>query len=155
MDRLSRFIKVYERLQYESVLTELKCGRKVSHWMWYVFPQLRGLARSRKAYVFGIADPDEARAYLNHPILGARLIACCEAVLAHTDKSATAIFGDVDAVKLRSSMTLFAIVSGENSAFGRVLRQFYQGNPDPMTVGLVTGRIIDATHLKYRAAFVS
>lgn len=155
MDRLSRFIKAHERLRYESVLAELKHGRKVSHWMWFVFPQLRGLAKSRKAYVFGIADMDEAQAYLRHPVLGGRLRACCEAILVHKDKTAADILGDIDAVKLRSSMTLFAMASGADSVFHRVLCQFYQGKPDPATVGLVAGRIINATNLKYRAAFVS
>ncbi len=134
---------------YETALQELKQGEKKSCWMWFIFPQLRGLARSRKSFVYGIRDLDEAKAYLAHPVLGPRLIECCEAVLEHSDRSAEEIFGELDAVKLCSSMTLFSLVCNEGSIFHNVLDRFFGGQRDRLTVGITDGSIIDITHRQY------
>lgn len=145
---LSRFIERQDAV-FDEALSELKAGKKVGHWMWYVLPQLRGLGRSRKSYVYGLKDADEARAYLSHALLGPRLIACFEALLSHKDKTAEEILGEVDAQKLFSSATLFSLISEEGSVFHKTLEQFYDGRQDPLTAGLVSGKIIDATFLKY------
>ena len=148
-DCLTRYIKRYPATTFLRVLSELEKGKKETCWMWYVFPQLRGLAKSRKAFVFGISGEEEARQYLNHPVLGERLRACCEALLRHTDKTAEDIFGEGDALKLFSSMTLFAELGEENSVFHRVLNRYFKGERDRVTLGLLSGKIIDATVLKY------
>lgn len=137
--------------KWARILAELTAGKKETHWMWYVFPQMRGLARSRKAFVFGIVDIEEARAYLAHPLLGSRLRVCSEKLLAHTNKTAVEIFGELDAMKLRSCMTLFAAASEECSVFHKVLQQFFGGKKDPLTEGLLSGRVVDVTPLKYQA----
>ena len=130
---LDRFLVAQEK-SYETVLLELKNGRKRSHWMWYIFPQLKALGYSETALYYGIADIEEAKSYLAHPILNARLVACCEAILLYKDKSALRILGDIDAMKLKSSMTLFALASEEeNTIFHQVLTQFYDGKMDTKT----------------------
>ena len=130
---LERFLKAQES-SYDIALQELNDGRKRSHWMWYIFPQLKALGYSETALYYGIADMEEAKSYLAHPILKARLVACCEAILLHKDKSALRILGDIDAMKLKSSMTLFALASGEeNSVFHQVLTHFYDGKMDAKT----------------------
>ena len=130
---LERFLKAQES-SYDIALQELNDGRKRSHWMWYIFPQLKALGYSETALYYGIADMEEAKSYLAHPILKARLVACCEAILLHKDKSALRILGDIDAMKLKSSMTLFALASDEeNSVFHQVLTQFYDGKMDAKT----------------------
>ena len=102
--------------------------------MWYIFPQLKALGYSETALYYGIADMEEAKSYLAHPILKARLVACCEAILLHKDKSALRILGDIDAMKLKSSMTLFALASDEeNSVFHQVLTQYYDEKMDAKT----------------------
>lgn len=151
---LERFLRPQEKM-YDTAYRELKGGKKRTHWMWYIFPQIRGLARSRKAFVFGIKDIDEAKVYIAHPLLGPRLAECCEAVLQHTGRPPEDIFGEVDAIKLRSSMTLFALVSGELSVFHKVLQCFFGGEMDQNTVGLISGKIIDATCVKYAQAFIN
>ena len=118
---------------YEVALNEIKNGRKRSHWMWYIFPQLRCLGRSSRAHYYGIADRDEAQRYLEHPILGARIREITEALLEHKDKSAVEIFGDIDARKLRSSMTMFDFLS-PNDIFCEVLRSFYNGERCELTL---------------------
>ncbi len=122
---------------YATALAELKAGRKQSHWMWFIFPQLASLGRSGTAKFYGIADLAEARAYLADPVLGPRLIACAEAVLSHPGRSAEAILGPVDALKLRSSATLFALAQ-PGSAAARVMQEvldtFHGGEPCPLTV---------------------
>ena len=133
---LNRFIEAQERA-YLVALDEVKCGMKRSHWMWFIFPQLRGLGKSSMAYTYGIAGLDEARAYLAHPILSARLIEICEALLEQKTKKPKDIFGYVDAMKLRSSMTLFIIVSEDDSVFHKVLNQFYNGQMDERTIELI------------------
>lgn len=130
---LERFLKAQES-SYDIALQELNDGRKRSHWMWYIFPQLKALGYSETALYYGIADMEEAKSYLAHPILKARLVACCEAILLHKDKSPLRILGDIDAMKLKSSMTLFALASDEeNSVFHQVLMQFYDGKMDTKT----------------------
>lgn len=121
---------------FEPAFQELRAGKKYSHWMWYIFPQLRGLGRSRRSYIYGIADLEEAKAYLDHPVLGQRLIACCRVLLTHGDKTAEEILGVLDAIKLRASMTLFALVSPGNSVFHRVLDCFFGGNMHERTIRL-------------------
>jgi uncharacterized protein (DUF1810 family) len=114
-------------------LAEIRSGRKRTHWMWFIFPQIEGLGYSPTARHFAISDADEAKAYLAHPVLGARLDECMRAVLGTRDKTATEIFGDPDDMKLRSCATLFAAVSKPGSVFDQVLSQFYGGVPDERT----------------------
>lgn len=129
---LGRFLSAQER-SYEDALSELKSGRKRSHWMWYIFPQIDGLAFSSMSQRYAIKSIDEARAYLAHPLLGARLLACAEAVLAVNGRSITEILGYPDDLKLRSSATLFASASSPGSVFERILAKYYQGAPDERT----------------------
>ena len=133
---LERFVAAQAPV-YAQALTELKLGRKASHWMWFVFPQLAGLGRSPTARYYGIASADEARAYLAHPLLGPRLRESSEALLAHRGRSAESILGPVDALKLRSSMTLFEAAAEEPGPFARVLETFYDGERDPLTLDLL------------------
>lgn len=118
---------------YSVALSEIKAGRKASHWIWYIFPQLRGLGYSRMSQYYGIADRHEAEAYFRHPVLGARLREITEALLGHTDKSAYAILGGVDALKVQSCMTLFDCIS-PNDVFEKVLTQFYEGRRDKASI---------------------
>lgn len=131
---LERFLTA-QASTYDAALAELRAGRKRTHWMWFVFPQLRGLGRSETARFYGIVSLAEARAYLDHEVLGTRLVQCAEALLPHEGKSAREIMGSPDDVKLRSSMTLFAAVAGEGSVFSEVLDRFFDGQPDPLTLG--------------------
>jgi uncharacterized protein (DUF1810 family) len=117
---------------YSTALAELRSGRKRSHWMWFVFPQIAGLGASPMSHRYAIGSLEEARAYLAHPLLGARLVECAEIVAGHGARSAAEIFGDIDAIKLRSSMTLFARADPAQPAFRRVLEAFFDG-PDPAT----------------------
>ncbi len=122
---------------YARALDELRAGRKTSHWMWFVFPQLAGLGRSAMARAYAIASLAQAGDYLAHETLGPRLVECTEAALTHTDRSAEAIFGGIDAMKLRSSMTLFARADPDQPRFGAVLDRFYGGEADPHTEALL------------------
>lgn len=133
---LNRFVEAQEP-NYAEALSELRSGRKRSHWMWYVFPQLAGLGSSSMAARYAIRSEDEARAYLAHPVLGPRLIECAEAVLAINDKSAHDILGSPDDLKLRSCATLFARVSPTGSVFERVLDRYYSSAGDPRTLQLL------------------
>ncbi len=119
---------------YERALRELRDGHKTSHWMWFVFPQIAGLGRSGMAQRYAIADLDEAGAYLTHPVLGPRLITAAESVLTHRDRTAEDILGGVDAIKLRSSMTLFVHADESQSVFRTVLDRFFDGDEDPATL---------------------
>ena len=112
---------------HAQALAELRAGRKVTHWIWWEIPQLRVLGRSSRAHDYGLADLDEAERYLAHPVLGARLIALCDALLLHEGEAPEAILGGVDALKLRSSMTLFAAIAGAPDVFARVLEAFFDG----------------------------
>lgn len=119
---------------FERALRELRSGRKTGHWMWFIFPQITGLGRSATAVRYAITSAAEAQAYLRHEVLGPRLVTCAEALLQHEESSADAIFGGIDAIKLRSSMTLFAHADPAETAFTRVLEAFFDGSPDPATV---------------------
>jgi uncharacterized protein (DUF1810 family) len=130
---LHRFVVAQEQV-YDQVLDELRQGRKKSHWMWFIFPQVAGLGRSSTARKYAIKSADEARQYLGHPVLGPRLLQCAEAVLAVEGRTASQIFGFPDDLKLRSSMTLFAHVAGQDSVFVRVLDKYFDGAMDPATL---------------------
>lgn len=133
---LNRFIDA-QRVVYSDVLEELRSGRKRTHWMWFVFPQLAGLGRSETARFYAISGAAEAVAYLHDPLLGARLLECTRTVLEHSGKSVTAMFGSPDDMKLRSCMTLFASVAPEQVCFQQVLNRFFNGEPDEKTVALL------------------
>jgi uncharacterized protein (DUF1810 family) len=133
---LRRFVDAQEAV-YEDVVAELRAGRKRSHWMWFVFPQLRELGRSSTAVHYGIGSRDEAVAYLDHDTLGPRLRECARLVAAVDGGSIEQVMGHVDALKLRSSMTLFANATNDDRDFLDVLERHYGGEPDPMTVGLL------------------
>jgi uncharacterized protein (DUF1810 family) len=133
---LSRFVQAQQG-NYGQALSEITSGRKRSHWMWYVFPQLDGLAFSSTSKHYAIKSLEEARAYLEHPVLGPRLLACAEAVVRIDGRSATEIFGSPDDLKLRSCATLFAWVSPPGSVFHQLLTKYYQGGTDAQTLRLV------------------
>jgi uncharacterized protein (DUF1810 family) len=135
---LERFVEAQGSI-FPQALAELERGRKTSHWMWFVFPQLAGLGRSETARFYGIASAGEARQYLAHLVLGPRLVRCTQAVLLHRGRAAEAIFGSVDALKFRSSMTLFAEVAEEHGPFREALDAFYSGEPDAATLRLLGG----------------
>lgn len=136
INSLDRFVMAQEDM-YLVALGEVKNGFKRSHWMWYIFPQIRGLGMSPMAHKYGIDGIEEARAYLAHPVLSKRLIEICYALLELERNNPIAIFGEIDAMKLRSSMTLFAIVSGEDSVYYKVLERYYDGKMDERTLSLV------------------
>jgi uncharacterized protein (DUF1810 family) len=119
---------------YARALSELRAGRKVSHWMWFVFPQIAGLGHSPTARHFAIGSLDEARAYLAHPVLGPRLLQTSRALTQLSGRTAREVFGDVDAMKLRSSMTLFARAAGDEPLFQQVLDQYFDGSADDATL---------------------
>jgi uncharacterized protein (DUF1810 family) len=135
---LSRFVAAQER-DYATALAEVRAGRKRSHWMWYVFPQFAGLGFSDTSRRYAIQSRAEAEAYLRHPVLGPRLAEVCEAALAVEGRSAHEIFGSPDDLKLRSCVTLFAAVSPPGSVFERVLRKFFNSEPDGRTLRLLGG----------------
>lgn len=132
---LNRFVEAQDKV-YAQVVTELRQGRKVSHWMWYIFPQIKGLGYSSTAMYYAISSLDEATEYLNHPILGFRLIECCQVLLRLENKTAEEIFGGIDAMKLKSSMTLFSLVS-DNLVFNQVLGMYYNGEKDNATLRII------------------
>jgi uncharacterized protein (DUF1810 family) len=136
---LDRFLQAQER-DYDRALAEIRSGRKRTHWMWYIFPQFGGLGVSPLSQNYAIRSLAEAEAYITHPILGSRLIACAEAVLDIEGRSATEIFGTPDDLKLRSCATLFDMVSRPGSVFERLLAKYYDGVRDPLTLGAVRGR---------------
>ena len=132
-DHLQRFVEAQMDI-YPAALTELQAGRKRTHWMWFVFPQIAGLGHSAMARHYAIASRDEAKAYLAHEVLGPRLRECTQAVLAVSDKTANAIFGSPDDIKFRSCMTLFdAVAPGD--MFDQALARYYSGQRDPATLG--------------------
>lgn len=134
---LQRFVAA-QNGTYAQALAEVRAGDKTSHWMWFVFPQLAGLGRSPTAQFYGIAGRDEARAYLAYPLLGVRLLEITGAMLGWAGRrSATAILGSVDALKFRSSMTLFAAVADDPKPFGEALAGFCDGQHDPLTLRLL------------------
>ena len=133
MSGLGRFVEAQAPV-YAQALAELQRGRKESHWMWFIFPQIAGLGRSPTAQLYAIAGAGEARDYLAHLLLGARLRETTRAVLAHRGRDATAIFGPVDAIKFRSSMTLFEAVAVDPTPFTAALDSFFGGKRDPETL---------------------
>jgi len=135
MDTLDRFVRAQQGI-YDQALTELRAGRKTGHWIWFVLPQLRGLGRSSTAHEYGIAGRSEAEAYLAHPLLGARLRECVQAVLTHANRTAVRILGDVDAMKFRSCLTLFDAVT-DDDLFRQALDAFYDGERDAATLALL------------------
>lgn len=131
---LSRFVQAQEPV-LGAVLAELRTGQKRTHWMWFIFPQLRALGRSPIAQFYGISSFDEARTYLDHPVLVDNLVRTTEAVLAHRGRTAHAIFGSPDDLKFRSSMTLFRAAAGrDGTAFDAALKHFFDGEPDERTL---------------------
>lgn len=133
---LERFVQAQDPV-IDAVRRELRAGRKSTHWMWFVFPQLRALGRSPAAQRYGIASLAEAQAYMAHPVLGSRLVECAELVRAVQGRTAHEIFGSPDDLKLRSSMTLFAAAAPEVAVFTDVIRKYFRGMPDPLTVDLL------------------
>jgi uncharacterized protein (DUF1810 family) len=137
---LARFLVAQDDANHEGISTfdqamhEVRAGEKVSHWMWFVYPQLRALGRSDTARHFGISGIEEARAFWEHPVLGIRLNDAVRATFASGKREAIAIFGDVDAVKLRSCLTLFLAVAPDNANLRAALDYFYDGAPDPVTI---------------------
>ena len=129
---LDRFV-VAQRVAYDGALAELRAGRKTGHWIWFIFPQVAGLGHSEMSRFYAIASLDEARAYLAHPVLGPRLRACAQGLLAVAGRTAVEILGPVDAMKLRSSMTLFQLAAPDEALFGQVLDRYFAGVPDPAT----------------------
>jgi uncharacterized protein (DUF1810 family) len=132
-DPLERFVRAQER-DYAQALAELTAGRKQTHWIWYVLPQLRELGRSAMAHKYGITGRDEAARYFAHPLLGKRLVECVNAILGHHDRSAVEVLGNIDAMKFRSCLTLFAEVAPSQPAFSQALATFYQSKPDVETL---------------------
>lgn len=135
---LQRFLDA-QAPSWDDVRAELGQARKRSHWMWFVFPQLAALGRSGTARFYGISGAGEARAYLEHPVLGARLHECCVLLLKATGVSAQDIFGEVDAMKLRSCLTLFEAVSPQTAVFKECLDRYFAGERDPLTMALLAG----------------
>jgi uncharacterized protein (DUF1810 family) len=137
---LERFVEAQDRHDtFDRALAELRQGHKTTHWMWFVFPQIAGLGRSPMARTYALASLAEARAYLAHPVLGPRLVQGAEVLAGLSDVSATTIFGEVDAMKLRSSMTLFARAAPDRQIFNQVLGQYFDGQPDEQTDRLLMG----------------
>ena len=136
INSLDRFVKAQEKM-YPTAMKEIQAGKKQSHWMWYIFPQLRGLGESDMSYTYGIDGLDEAKAYLDHPLLCARLMEISEALLEHEGQDIYKIMGDIDDMKLQSSMTLFALAIEEDSVFHEVLECFYNGEMDDYTIELL------------------
>lgn len=132
---LARFVAAQDEC-YAQTLAELRAGRKASHWMWFVFPQFDGLGFSAMSRRYAIGSLDEARAYLDHELLGARLLECTETVNRLEGRSAHAIFGSPDDMKFRSSMTLFELAAGPASPFAAALDKYFAGGRDPRTLEL-------------------
>jgi uncharacterized protein (DUF1810 family) len=132
---LERFVAAQDAHgTYQRAISELRTGMKLGHWMWFVFPQIAGLGFSTMSQRYAIGSPDEARAYVAHPVLGPRLVECARILTATEDLTATDIFGGIDAMKLRSCMTLFAAAAPEQPAFGEVLDKYFNGEPDEATI---------------------
>lgn len=138
---LDRFVAAQDSGRtYEHALGELQLGNKTGHWIWFIFPQIAGLGQSAASRTYAIASLAEARAYLDHPVLGPRLLECALALTTHPDRSAEDILGGIDAKKLRSSMTLFLRAAPGETVFKTVLAQYFDGEPDPATDELLAGQ---------------
>jgi uncharacterized protein (DUF1810 family) len=136
---LERFVRAQDHGDiYDDAVAELRAGRKTSHWMWFVFPQIAGLGRSPMAQEFAIASLAEAKAYLAHPVLGPRLVECAEILTTLTGRTAEDVFGSIDAMKLRSSMTLFARAAPDAAVFTQVVGQYFEGSFDELTDRLLS-----------------
>ena len=133
---LDRFVQAQAK-DYARALSELRAGRKTTHWMWYVLPQLRGLGSSSMATLYGIGSLDEARAYLAHPVLGGRLLECTEAMNGLRSTNATEVLGQVDAAKFKSCLTLFLAAEPDNEVLRAAMRKFYAGVEDERTLALL------------------
>ena len=133
---LARFVQA-QAADYETAVAEVRSGRKRSHWMWYIFPQIAGLGSSETSRQYAIKSLAEAEAYLMHPVLGTRLVEICEASLGVEGRSANEIFGSPDDMKLKSCATLFAAVTSPGSVFERVLQTYFRGEPDSQTLRLL------------------
>lgn len=138
VNNLERFINAQEK-NYDTAFAEIVQGRKRSHWMWYIFPQLHGLGFSTTSIYYAIKDIREAEAFLKHPVLGERLIQICNALLELPANDANKIFGNPDDMKLKSSMTLFAAVPGTDPVFNSVLNKFFNGSKDNKTIEILKG----------------
>ncbi|MBY4631929.1 DUF1810 domain-containing protein [Rhizobium croatiense] len=136
---LDRFVEAQNGI-YQQALSELQAGRKTSHWMWFIFPQISGLGTSAMAEKYAIRSAEEAAAYLAHPVLSSRLLRCVEAILSVKGRSAHDILGSPDDFKLRSSMTLFAAITDHGSPFHRVIERFYEGQFDERTMEILSAR---------------
>lgn len=136
MADLSRFVSAHQH-NYDTALSEIKNGRKRSHWMWYIFPQIEGLGYSDMAQFYAIRDMEEAKAFLAHPYLGQNLIEISQALLSLDENDPYRVMGYPDDLKLRSSMTLFAAAADEESVFGKVLDKYYNGEPDKTTLRIL------------------
>ena len=134
---IERFVRAQDGGVYEQALAEIRSGRKRSHWIWFVFPQARGLGRSPMAGRYGIGSREELDAYVNHPLLKARLIEISHAFLALPGNGPVVVLGDIDAIKVRSSMTLFEL-TGADPVFGAVLGKYYAGSRDELTLRIVS-----------------
>lgn len=133
---LIRFVEA-QKSSYSQALGEISRGKKLSHWMWFIFPQFAGLGRSETAQHYAIASLDEARAYLNHPVLGSRYIECVTALQDLPTSDPTAVLGSVDATKLRSSLTLFSEAAPEQKLFKAALERWFRGSKDQLTIDLI------------------
>ncbi|WP_220392110.1 DUF1810 domain-containing protein [Bacteroides fragilis] len=132
---LNRFVEAQNNV-YEQVVKELRQGRKTSHWMWYIFPQIKELGYSSTAMYYAISSLDEATEYLNHPVLGYRLTECCQILLRLENKTAEDILGNIDAMKLKSSMTLFSLIS-DNPVYNQVLAKYFNEMKDNATLRII------------------
>jgi len=135
-NKLERFLDAQEK-DFFNALNEIKKGKKLTHWIWYIFPQLEGLGKNEYAVFYGIKNVDEAEEYLNHPILGKRLIEICSELLNLEHKTSNQIFGSPDDLKVRSCMTLFSSLKDTDPVFSNVLDKYYQGIKDPFTMKLI------------------
>ena len=133
---IKRFVDAHQR-SYDLALSEIRAGYKVSHWMWYIFPQIRGLGHSEIAEYYAIEELDEAKAYLKEPVLAAHMQEICEALLENENSNAEEVMGWPDDLKLRSSMTLFAVADPANDIYQKVLDKFFEGKPDEKTLELL------------------
>lgn len=137
-NNLNRFTDAQDGV-YEIALKEIKRGKKMSHWMWFIFPQISGLAYSETSRFYAIKDRNEATNYLDHPVLGRRLVEISTALLNLATSDAASVFGSVDTMKLKSSMTLFSLLKDTNPVFQKVLDQFFNGMKDQKTIDLLEG----------------
>lgn len=137
--RLDRFVEAQGAV-YDTALDELRASQKRSHWMWFIFPQIAGLGQSAMSRAYAIQSLDEARAYLAHPVLGARLRECCQALMNLRGKSAEDIFGAVDAMKFRSCLTLFAEAERDEVLFFNLLEKYFDGDADEATLEILAGQ---------------